>query len=95
MRTQLAYLFARMCQSATGTTECPPSRSQEASTRRGRGNEPQNGVCFYLMRTTGRQFCVNSNESTEYRRRYNDRISSIRILTAQVTVYDNENFNGS
>ena len=45
----------------------------------------------------GEQFCVNSNESQRnLGERYNDRISSIRIFgRAQVTVYENENFNGS
>jgi dUTPase len=64
----------------------------------GSGNEPQNGVCFYLDADyRGEKFCVNSDESQRnLGERYNDRISSIRIFgRAEVTVYDDENFNGS
>ena len=64
----------------------------------GRGNEPQNGACFYTDADyRGEQFCVNSNESQRnLGERYNDRISSIQIFgRAQVTVYQDENFNGS
>jgi hypothetical protein len=45
----------------------------------------------------GEQFCVNSDESQRnLGERYNDRISSIRIFgRAEVTIYDDENFNGS
>ena len=64
----------------------------------GSGNEPQNGACFYLDADyRGEKFCVNSDESQRnLGERYNDRISSIRIFgRAEVTVYDDENFNGS
>jgi hypothetical protein len=65
---------------------------------RGRGNEPRNGVCFYRdANYRGERFCVNSDESLgNIGERYNDRISSIRIFgRAEVTVYENEGFNGS
>jgi len=64
----------------------------------GSGNEPQNGACFYVDADyRGEKFCVNSDESQQnLGERYNDRISSIRIFgRAEVTVYDDENFNGS
>lgn len=64
----------------------------------GSGNEPQNGACFYLDADyRGEKFCVNSDESQQnLGERYNDRISSIRIFgRAEVTVYEDENFNGS
>ena len=64
----------------------------------GSGNEPQNGACFYLDADYhGETFCVNSDESQRnLGDRYNDRISSIRIFgNAKVTVYEDENFNGS
>jgi len=64
----------------------------------GSGNEPQNGACFYLDADyRGETFCVNSDESQRnLGERYNDRISSIRIFgSAEVTVYEDESFNGS
>ncbi len=64
----------------------------------GRGNEPGDGVCFYRDENyRGENFCVSSNESVRnIGDRYNDSISSIRVFgEAQVTVYDNESFNGS
>ena len=64
----------------------------------GSGNEPRNGACFYLDADyRGEKFCVNSDESQRnLGERYNDRISSIRIFGgAEVTIYDDENFNGS
>jgi len=62
------------------------------------GSESQNGVCFYLDADyRGEKFCVNGDESQQnLGEHYNDRISSIQIFgRAEVTVYDNENFNGS
>jgi hypothetical protein len=64
----------------------------------GSGNDPQNGACFYLDADyRGERFCVDSDESQQsLEGRYNDRISSIRIFgRAGVTVYEDENFNGS
>jgi hypothetical protein len=60
-------------------------------------NQPRDGVCFYTDSDfRGENFCVNNNESSRnVGPRYNDRISSIRIFgRAQVTVFDNESFNG-
>ena len=73
---------------------------QSAGRYRGRssGNEPRNGACFYLDEEyRGESFCVNSDESQQnLGERYNDRVSSIRIFGgAELTVYDDENFNGS
>jgi len=62
------------------------------------GNEPQNGACFYLDADyRGEKYCVNSGESQQHLGEpYNDKISSIRIFgRAEVTVYHDENFNGS
>ena len=64
----------------------------------GSGNEPREGVCFYKdANYRGENFCVGGNESMQsVGDRYNDEISSIRIFgRAQVTVYENSNFNGS
>jgi hypothetical protein len=61
-------------------------------------NQPRDGVCFYMDSDyRGENFCVNSNESSRnVGPRHNDRISSIRVFgRAQVTVYDDEGFNGS
>lgn len=63
-----------------------------------RNDQPREGVCFYMDADyRGEQFCVNSNESQRsLGERYNDRISSIRIFgRAEVTVYVDDNFNGS
>jgi len=62
------------------------------------GNGPQNGACFYMNADyRGEKFCVNSDESQRnLAQRYNDKISSIRIFgSAEVTVYVDENLNGS
>ncbi len=55
-------------------------------------------MCFYTdMNYRGENFCVSGNESLQsVGDRYNDKISSIRIFgRAEVTVYENSNFNGS
>ena len=70
----------------------------EAQNRiRNRNNQPREGACFYMDADyRGEQFCINSDESQRNLGELNDRISSIRIIgRAEVTVYDDENFNGS
>jgi hypothetical protein len=64
---------------------------------RGTGNEPVDGVCFYTdANYGGEDFCVEGNESQQSVENYNDRISSIRFFgNAQVTVFEDTNFNGS
>ena len=65
----------------------------------GGGNEPRNGVCFYMdSNYNGESFCVNSNERQSYvGGRYNDRISSIRVFgrARRIVVYEHENYGGS
>jgi len=65
---------------------------------RNRSDQPREGACFYMdAGYRGESFCVNTNESQpNLGGRYNDRISSIRIFgRSEVTVYVDDNFNGS
>jgi hypothetical protein len=73
-------------------------RLEAQSLTQNRDNQPREGVCFYTdANYRGESFCVNSNESLRnVGDRYNGKISSIRVFGSNgVTVYENENFNGS
>jgi hypothetical protein len=62
-----------------------------------RGFEPRNGACFYVDSDfRGQSFCLNAGEEDRnVGRRFNDRISSIRIFgRARVIIYSNEGFRG-
>lgn len=62
-----------------------------------RGFEPRNGACFYADADfRGQSFCLNAGEEDRnVGRRFNDRISSIRIFgRARVTTHSDENFRG-
>jgi len=81
-----------------GSIHISSSELQAQSRGRNRNDQMQNGACFYTDADyRGEEFCVNGNESQRsLGGRYNDRISSIRIFgRSQVTVYVDENFNGS
>ncbi len=63
-----------------------------------RGNQPRDGACLYSDENyKGKEFCVTANESQrKMEERYNNRISSVRTFgKAEMTVNENENFNGS
>jgi len=61
----------------------------------GRAATPQNGVCFYEnVNYGGSYFCTNANAADRLIE-MNDRISSIRVFgNAEVTVYQNRDFEG-
>jgi hypothetical protein len=72
------------------------SNTAEAQRRVGRQNEDR--VCFYMDdQFRGDSFCANAGESVRnVGGRFNDRISSIRISgRLEVTVFENDNFDGS
>ncbi|MBN2242750.1 MAG: peptidase inhibitor family I36 protein [Acidobacteria bacterium] len=72
--------------------------SIEVTGDRSRGGKALDSVCFYADRDYhGEEFCVYGNESRPtISGRFNDRISSIRIFgSAQVVVYEHENFSGT
>jgi len=62
-----------------------------------RGLEPRNGACFYVNSDfRGQSFCLSTGEEDRnVGRRFNDRISSLRIFgRARVTTYSDEDFRG-
>lgn len=64
----------------------------------GSGNEPRDGACFYTdAGYGGEHFCINGNNRQQYiGGRYNDRISSIRVLgRSRIVVYEHEGFGGA
>jgi hypothetical protein len=71
----------------------------EAQNRsRNRNDQPQDRVCFYMDADyRGEMLCANGGESQRnLGERYNDRISSVRIFgRTEVTVYNDDDFNGS
>jgi hypothetical protein len=63
------------------------------------GNLPRSGVCFYTdSNYRGDSYCLDARDSQRYvGKRYNDKISSIRLFGSirNVIVYEHEDFNGS
>ena len=96
MKRAIGFTFLTLM--ALSLVQILSPRLEAQSQSRNRGNQPQDGVCFYTDENyKGENFCVSSNESLRnIGDRYNDRISSIRIFgRAEVIVYDDESFNGS
>lgn len=62
------------------------------------GNQPRNGVCFYMDENYGGEsVCANAGEERRnVGDRYNDRFSSLRIYgRVRVTVYNDQDFGGA
>ena len=90
--------FAYLALLVLGLIQILSPRLEAQNRSRDRNNQPRDGVCFCMDADyRGEMLCVNSDESQRnLGGRYNDKITSIRIYgRAEVTVYDDENFNGS